>query len=385
MDKLLYIEACDFESFPLGGTLTFAKQFLRCFQKNIYLVGIAKDDEPVGEWFVREINGTAFNFFGITNSSSIKNTKIPKRLFVFWALNKHIKKIREISIDNVFTQSPQFVFTLSKYKWSKFIYLFAGIGNSVSLSKFKILRVFGETYEKRLFNKLKKNATHILAAADKKSIDNKLQKHNLAKNRIKPFPTRFDENIFSIKNSNTCRDKLKISEKTTVFLTTGRLAYIKGWPLLIDSFKLVKEHIPDSILIFIGSGEDKNKLQSYISDCKIDDSVYLVGRKEHKELNEYLNAANVFLMGSHTEGWPTSMVEAIACGKPIVTTNVSGATEMVFESQNGYILKTRSANEFANAMLNAVKLQNPNDKSLELATKYSLKGLKNDFIKLFES
>ena len=73
-----------------------------------------------------------------------------------------------------------------------------------------------------------------------------------------------------------------------------------------------------------------------------------------------LNAADLFVMGSLVEGWPTAMVEAIACGKNIVSTDVSGVREMIEDKGNGYIVSVRNAKLFADKISQGLNLPDPN-------------------------
>jgi len=84
-------------------------------------------------------------------------------------------------------------------------------------------------------------------------------------------------------------------------------------------------------------------------------------------------------MGSHIEGWPTSMVEALACGKNIISTNVSGAKDMIYEKKNGFIVFERDPILYAKAMENGLELNNPNTFSLQKAKQYASSNLNFDF------
>jgi glycosyltransferase involved in cell wall biosynthesis len=383
MNTITYFEACDFESFPLGGTLSFSKQLLKTLDNDINLVGLVSDDEPIGRWFKKNINGKEYNFYGICRINEIKKSILPARLYTWWALKKNIKYINKYGLKNVFTQTPQFVFILSKYKYKNFCFLFAGLGNSVSLSKYKYLRIFGMLYEKKLFKNLRESATKVLAAADSESIKIKTKKYNLKDDFIKPFPTRYDESVFKLLDKQYCRHELNIPNNCKTFITTGRLSYIKGWKLLIDSFRLVLLSEPNAKLYFIGDGEDKSKIIGYCNQEIKNHQIILTGRKSSHQLSTYLNASDVFLMGSLTEGWPTSMVEAIACGLPIVSTNVSGAKDMIDISNNGYIAYDRDEKKFAQLMLKALDLSTPNSVSLRKSQKFALSKLKDDFYKVW--
>jgi glycosyltransferase involved in cell wall biosynthesis len=346
-------------------------------------VGFVHDDEPIGVWFVKEIDGIEYDFFGICHVDEVKKTSLPKRLYAYLALKKFINIICISRLENIFTQTPEFVFVLAKHKWKNFCFCFAGLGNAVGLSKIRFLRIFGSIYERRLFNNLKKSATKILAASDMNTIEKKIRKFNYPQYHILPFPTRFDDEIFNLKNRNDCREQLAISLIAKVFITTGRLASIKGWKFLLDSFRLVNIKFPESIIIFVGEGEDKSKIITYCKTLFDDGKVWITGYKSPQEVSVYLNAADVFVLGSFVEGWPTSMVEALACGRPIVSTDVSGAIEMINIGLNGYITKNRDSIEFSNLLIKALSLPCPNHISIKNSLKYSLKNLKADFEKVW--
>jgi len=381
MSSFLHIEACDFDSFPLGGTLTFAKQLISSFPNSVRLVGFVNNDEPIGEWFVKEIGGIKYNLFGICSVTDVKKSRLPKRLYAYFALNKFIKIINANRLDNIFTQTPEFVFVLAKYKWGNFCFYFAGLGNSVGLSKYKFLRIFGNLYEKKLFNDLKSSTTKILAASDNNTIFQKSNRYGIPADFIRQFPTRYDNQVFKVLSQSKCRNQINLGHATKIFITTGRLSYIKGWSLILDAFRIVNEKIPDSIFIFVGDGEDKSKIEDYVANYFKNNVVILTGRKSPQQVAVYLNAANVFVLGSLVEGWPTSMVEAIACGKTIVSTDISGAREMIIENQNGFVLGKRDIAQFAELMIKALTLPEPNEISLNISVKYSLKNFKSDFEK----
>ena len=250
------------------------------------------------------------------------------------------------------------------------------------MSKYIYLRVFGNIYERLLFKILSTKASTILAAADENEI--KIKKHNYRnlKLTIHSFPTRFNSQLFCVKDKLKMRTQLSksfnISIKDTIFISVGRIVFIKGWPLLVDSFRYVLKTHKNCQLIFIGDGEESEKLASYCHDEINKGIILMVGFQSSEIISAFLNAADVFISGSYVEGWPTSIVEALACGKSIVTTKVSGVSDMIQEGINGYIIEDRNTAIFGEKMLNAINLESPNSTSISLSKKYSNTTLKND-------
>ena len=88
MSILLYIESTNFTTFPIGGTLSFSKHMLNAFGKQLHLVGLGDEGDPIGVWFKKEINGIEFNYFSISKVSDLKKTHFTKRFVTFYYLEK---------------------------------------------------------------------------------------------------------------------------------------------------------------------------------------------------------------------------------------------------------------------------------------------------------
>ena len=389
--KFIHIDAVNFVDFPVGGTLSFSRQLINQYKETVAIVGLVTNNtDPVGKWFLKEINNISYLFFGIGRfKKSDKKPFIPLRIQSFFCLLFFLSRIRSLQVRNIFTQSPHFMFALNLYKWESLCFCFAGISNSVSNSRYKYLRIWGIIYEKKLFQILKKKASVILAAADHNAIKNAIDRTGniLNENSIISFPTRFDHRIFYPADKDYCREQLHINHHEILLVTTGRLCWVKGWQLLIDATKelFADEKYRKIKLVFAGEGEDKTKIESYNTNLYDNNIITLVGKLRPEEVMLYLNAADVFVMGSHFEGWPTSLVEALACGCAIVTTNVSAAKEIVSEGCNGYILNSRDPTEFASLIKRALELKNINEYSMSNRDKFSVEHLKDDLDKLWLS
>jgi glycosyltransferase involved in cell wall biosynthesis len=389
--RFIHMDPVNFQDFPMGGTLSFSRQLIDQFRDQVALVGMITDEsEPVGRWFRKEISGVVYHYFGIGRfRKSDMRPIIPIRLKTFLLLLFYLRRIRKINISDVFTQSPQFLFALNFFNWDSLCFCFAGIANSVAISRYTFLRVFGILYEKILFRILKKKATVILAAADNEAIlDAITRTGNILKaENIISFPTRFNPKVFYPTDKTHCRESLNINNEDFLLVTTGRLGWVKGWQLLIDATaELFSDDDYKNIkIVFIGDGEDKKKIENYNKVLFEKGIIKLVGKLNQNEISLYLNAADVFVFGSFTEGWPTSLVEAMACGCSIVTTNVSAVSEIVYEGKNGFIENDRDSVNFAKMIKEARKLKNVVDFSLNIRNKFSVEYLKDDLERLWLS
>ncbi|MBR2005805.1 MAG: glycosyltransferase, partial [Thermoguttaceae bacterium] len=104
------------------------------------------------------------------------------------------------------------------------------------------------------------------------------------------------------------------------------------------------------------------------------------------ELRRRLVASDLYLITSLREGWSVASTEALACGKRIVATDVSGVSETVVDGENGYVVKTRDPATYAQAICDALELptlDNVNVRSLEMSKRFTKERLREDWMKLW--
>lgn len=140
-------------------------------------------------------------------------------------------------------------------------------------------------------------------------------------------------------------------EKENVnIVAIGRLAYQKGFDNLIDAFKLVSKQITNAHLIILGDGPLKNDLTKRVIDQK------LIGKVEFLNFQEnpypYLFFSDMYVLSSRWEGFPNTMLEALACETKVVSTDCkSGPKEILGENEYGFLVKENSPELLADAMI----------------------------------
>lgn len=382
--RILLIDFANYEDFPIGGYLTFAKNMMSAFKGELALAGITTSGkDPIGRWFRKSINGIEYDFFAMARYNSDKIKKIiPDRLVNYLLLKIYKTKILEIGIDNVFMQRPESLIAVS-CSAKNICYSFAGMDNPLVISKYSYAGLLANWFDNRFFKKIG-CAKAILARGDEAAIKDMLARSNgsLSNHTIVKFPTRIDTEIFKPFSRKKARNDLNLPEDPIIVVTTGRLAWWKGWKFMIDSFRIFAETQTNSIFILVGAGEDYNKILLYISENNLADKVFLTGRKSREEIALYLNASDLYIMGSYKEGWPTALMEAIACGVPACTTEFSSVSDIILHGLNGYIIRNRNEEEFSHGMKEALKLTRPVHN--EHVTRYSTSNLKEDLLKYWE-
>ena len=188
------------------------------------------------------------------------------------------------------------------------------------------------------------------------------------------FPTRVDTEIFHPANRIEARKGLGLPTDAIIAVTSGRIHWAKGWPFLLESFKLFLARFPNAMLFFIGNGAEREALMQHASALCIQENIILTGYQSPAVIASYLQASNLFVMGSLKEGWSTVLVEALATGLPIVTTKFSSADSIVSDGINGFIVE-REPQIFAKAMDAALKLTEVKEYSIKETEKYALSNL----------
>jgi glycosyltransferase involved in cell wall biosynthesis len=316
----------------------------------------------------------------IQQNDSIKPI-IPLRLVVYYYAKISMPMIHSTCVKNIFIESPEVLFAAANYKWNSVCYSFAGVSNPVANSRYQWARLFGAFFEKKMFLDLKKiNVDSILASADYKAIDEMVarSKGRINRSLIHHFPTRVDDDLFQPFPKKQKRKGLNLENNKIIIVSCGRLNWIKGWDLMLDSMVFLQKGGRDFQVIFVGDGEDRSKLFQKAKDLKIEKSIFVTGFIPNSEVQSYLNAADLCVVTSHKEGWSLAMLEMLACGKAIVSTDVSGANAMIRSGHNGFVIKERNPALFADAITNALELKNARDVSLEIAARYSTNTLVSD-------
>ncbi|MEM8807734.1 MAG: glycosyltransferase family 4 protein [Cyanobacteria bacterium P01_G01_bin.38] len=121
-------------------------------------------------------------------------------------------------------------------------------------------------------------------------------------------------------------------------LYVGRLAAVKGLPVLFESLKTLKESNPDIMLTVVGDGSERADLQAMVVDLGIDQNVDFVGYKSQAEVRQYMQQTDVFVLPSFAEGLPIVLMEALAAGVPSVSTQIAGHSDLIENGVNGYLV-----------------------------------------------
>jgi glycosyltransferase involved in cell wall biosynthesis len=145
------------------------------------------------------------------------------------------------------------------------------------------------------------------------------------------------------------RAQLGLPKASFVVGIVARVSGQKGHLLLIDVFARILRKVPGALLLIIGDGAGMPAVKSRIQELGVAQHVLLMGARNDVPL--ILKGMDVFCLPSEMEGMPMTVLEAMAAGLPVVTSNVGGLPELVEEGKTGLMVPPRSPEPLEAALL----------------------------------
>ncbi|WP_412565014.1 glycosyltransferase [Thalassobius sp. MITS945101] len=140
-------------------------------------------------------------------------------------------------------------------------------------------------------------------------------------------------------------------------LFVGRLAAVKGVPVLLEALKSARGHRPDLQLTLIGDGPERAGLEAEAKALGLSGAVHFVGYKSQSEVAETLKSVDALVLPSFAEGVPVVLMEAMAASLPVITTRIAGIPELVEDGLSGHLVPPGDVQALEAAIL--MLLDNP--------------------------
>lgn len=216
--------------------------------------------------------------------------------------------------------------------------------------------------------------------------------------RAKQFPVKrevlfvkgvgVDQREFSHDNE-TCRlqtrSKLGIEENGFVIACIAELSERKNQMQLLKALRQLHTKRPVTCLL-VGNGDQEEELKEMAKEYGLTDIVQFLGFR--KDVPALIKAADVVTLLSKQEGLPRALMEGLAAGKPIITTNVRGNRDLVIHGQNGYIVELGNIEETVQAFESMINrpddLKEMGERSRELSCQYDEAFILKEMEKLYE-
>ncbi|MEE9355066.1 MAG: glycosyltransferase family 4 protein [Methylococcaceae bacterium] len=171
--------------------------------------------------------------------------------------------------------------------------------------------------------------------------------------------------------------KYQITRPT--LLSVGHLLERKGHHLVIQAMK----DLPDYELLIAGDGEERKRLQKLAVTEQVSDRVRFLGALTPDRLAEVYNAVDILVLASSREGWANVLLESMACGTPVIATNIWGTPEVVTTPDAGLLMSERSATAIVKATKQLLENYPSREKTHHYAENFSWDETVNSISNLF--
>lgn len=188
-----------------------------------------------------------------------------------------------------------------------------------------------------------KRADRILATSD--AIVNAISL--LSNKTVHKIPFGIDTDYFKPKKVDTI-----FSHDCIVVGTVKSLEEIYGIDILIKAFKKVCDKHPDYPLnmLIVGGGSKEQEYKKLVTQLAIKDKVIFTGKVKHSKVVDYHNMIDIFVNVSRNESFGVAVLEASACEKPVIASNIGGLTEVVINGNTGFLVEPENVNATSEAI-----------------------------------
>lgn len=187
----------------------------------------------------------------------------------------------------------------------------------------------------------------------------------------------------------TIKKELGVANGKKIILFVHKFSPVRRSKLYVSNFleQFYNESLLQNYLFyFIGDGIDKDDIEAEVKAMGYQDKVFFLGSLPNAEVHQFYQIADIFINPTHAEGFPRVLIEAMACGLPIVTTNAGGIKDILGSKQLHYMSDINDSNNFATnlismAKLSELELEGVINENLENIKKYSTYEVAEMYIK----
>jgi len=162
--------------------------------------------------------------------------------------------------------------------------------------------------------------------------------------KISTIRNGVDLNLFHQNKREETRKQYGMDNIT--LLSVGNLVELKGHHIVIEAMK----YFPDMKLVIVGKGVKKNTLVNLAQSLNVMNQILFIENVSQEYLSQLYSAADITVLASSREGMPNVILESIACGTPVVATDVGGIPEILKSIKSGVLMRTRNVDELVLAL-----------------------------------
>ena len=206
-----------------------------------------------------------------------------------------------------------------------------------------------------------------------------VQTLRLKAERIPVVKNGVDTDRFFVPQEKTCSDFFRV-------ISVGSLYWIKNQEMMIRTISRLRKKGKRIRLTLLGEGEDRAKLEALVRELGVKDDVSMPGIQ--KDVERWLQESDLYISASKTEGLPLSILEAMACGLPVIATAAGGVKDIVRDGVCGRLVETDDESAFEQAILdlyeNEALRQRASLASRRIAEAWSLRACAEGYSQMYK-
>ena len=184
-------------------------------------------------------------------------------------------------------------------------------------------------------------------------------------NPLEVFPWGIDLSKFKKYNDESIIRKYSL-EKSVVIISTRNHEKIYGIEVLLEAFSILSRKSPSAKLLLLGSGSLTGNYSEFIKKDNLEDKIKIVGRIPNSDLPLFLNNSDIYVSTSFSDGTSVSLLEGMACGLPVVVSDIPSNNEWITNGENGFIFSKGDSEDLSNKLLHLVKDKNLRSKQSKI-------------------
>ncbi len=203
---------------------------------------------------------------------------------------------------------------------------------------------------RRLIRWTLNNADRVLSVSE--ALKREIVALGVPDEKVVVTPNGVEREKFKMISKRSAQRSLALTTGPRYIVSVSRLSREKGLDILVRAFARLSNR--NAHLLLVGEGRERQNLENLCAQLGVADRVTLVGDRPNDEIPLWLNAADLFVLPSRTEGWPNVLMEAMACGKPAVGTRVGGIPEIISSPRLGIVAPAENPDALAEAIDDAL-------------------------------
>lgn len=213
---------------------------------------------------------------------------------------------------------------------------------------------FGRYWPARLFERITKRLAKHYMANSKSVKEVYVREFGVKEEKITVAPRGIDINSFlNTENVQILQKELLISNTDRVIICVANLHPNKGHRYLLTAFEKLFPCYPNTKLLIVGTGSEKENLLAQVTGFVSKNAIHFLGKRE--DVPRLLHVSHIFVLPTFFEGMSNAIMEAMASGLPIVTTNIPENKELVTHEKTGLLCPTKDSDSLAKILIRLIE------------------------------